>query len=164
VLLKQGKKALRPASSPWRQEEYNPCREEPNFADPMSLSEARFEAQKIAFAPLVFQAARLLRELGILAALAAARSGLTLEEIVEKVDASRYGVLVLLEAGLGAGLVRADGERYLLTTTGAVILKDSLTRVNMDFMHHGCFQAMFYLEMRSGVAEPAGLREIYREW
>ncbi len=35
----------------------------------MSLSEARFEAQKIAFAPLVFQAARLLRELGILAAL-----------------------------------------------------------------------------------------------
>ena len=79
------------------------------FAEPMSLIEAVFEAQRIAFGPLIFQAARLLRELGILAALAATRSGLTLEEIVEKVDVSRYGVLVLLEAGLGAGLVRGDG-------------------------------------------------------
>jgi len=133
-------------------------------AEQMSLMEARFEAQKIAFGPLIFQAARLLRELGILGALAAARSGLTLEEIVEKVDASRYGVLVLLEAGLGAGLVRTDGERYLLTTTGAFILKDSLTRINMEFVHLGCFQAMFYLEESIRRGEPAGLRKIFGEW
>ena len=76
--------------------------------DPISLIEARFEAQKIAFGPLIFQAARLLRDLGILEALRANRSGLTLEEIAGKVDASRYGVVVLLEAGLA---VRSEERR-----------------------------------------------------
>jgi hypothetical protein len=132
-------------------------------AGPRSLIEARFEAQKIAFGPVIFQAARLLRELGILEALRAARSGLGLDEIVERVDVSRYGVLVLLEAGLAAGLVRPQGDRYLLTTTGACILKDELTRTNMDFVHHNCFQAMFYLEDAIRQGKPAGLRKIFGE-
>ena len=131
---------------------------------PMSLIEARYEAQKIAFGPLIFQAARLLRDLGILEALRAARSGLTLDEIVGKVDTSRYGVLVLLEAGLGAGMVRADGDRYLLTTTGAMILKDELTRINMDFVHHGCYQAMYYLEESIRRGEPTGLQKIFGDF
>jgi ubiquinone/menaquinone biosynthesis C-methylase UbiE len=133
-------------------------------AEPLSLIEARFEAQKIAFGPLIFQAARLLRDLGILGALRPASSGLRLDEIVERVDASRYGVLVLLEAGLGAGLVRADGDRYLLTTTGAVILRDDLTRINMDFVHHGCFQAMYYLEDSIRRGAPAGLQKIFGDF
>jgi len=132
--------------------------------DPISLIEARFEAQKIAFGPLIFQAARLLRDLGILEALRANRSGLTLEEIAGKVDASRYGVVVLLEAGLAAGMVRQDGDRYLLTTTGACILKDDLTRINMDFVHHGCYQAMFYLEDSIRCGEPAGLQKIFGDF
>ena len=132
--------------------------------DPISLIEARFEAQKIAFGPLIFQAARLLRDLGILEALRANRSGLTLEEIAGKVDASRYGVVVLLEAGLAAGMVRQDGDRYLLTTTGACILKDDLTRINMDFVHHGCYQAMFYLEDSIRRGEPAGLQKIFGDF
>ena len=132
--------------------------------DPISLIEARFEAQKIAFGPLIFQAARLLRDLGILEALRANRSGLTLEEIAGKVDASRYGVVVLLEAGLAARMVRQDGDRYLLTTTGACILKDDLTRINMDFVHHGCYQAMFYLEDSIRRGEPAGLQKIFGDF
>ena len=133
-------------------------------AEPLSLIEARFEAQRIAFGPLIFQAARLLRDFGILETLRAAPSGLRLEEIVERVDASRYGVLVLLEAGLGAGMVRAEGDRYLLTTTGAVILRDELTRINMDFVHHGCFQAMFYLEDSIRRGAPAGLQKIFGDF
>jgi len=132
--------------------------------DPISLIEARFEAQKIAFGPLIFQAARLLRDLGILEALRANRSGLTLEEIAVKVDASRYGVVVLLEAGLAARMVRQDGDRYLLTTTGACILKDDLTRINMDFVHHGCYQAMYYLEDSIRKGEPAGLQKIFGDF
>jgi ubiquinone/menaquinone biosynthesis C-methylase UbiE len=132
--------------------------------EPLSLIEARFEAQKIAFGPLIFQAARLLRELGILEALRASRTGVTLEEIVGKVDASRYGVLVLLEAGLGAGLVRKDADRYVLTTTGACILKDDLTRINMDFVHHGCFQAMFHLEDSIRRGEPVGLQKTFGDF
>jgi len=133
-------------------------------ADPMSFLDARFEAQKITFGPLIFQAARLLRDLGILESLRGARSGLTLDEIAEGVDSSRYGVQVLLEAGLAAGLVRLHGDRYLLTKTGAFILLDDLTRINMDFVHHDCFQAMYYLEDSIRQGKPAGLRKIFGEW
>jgi ubiquinone/menaquinone biosynthesis C-methylase UbiE len=133
-------------------------------AEPLSLIEARHEAQKIAFGPLIFQAARLLRELGILQALRASRSGLTLEQIAGQVEVSRYGVLVLLEAGLGAGLVCTEGNRYILASVGAMILKDDLTRNNMDFVHHNCFQAMFHLEEAIRCGEPAGLRKVFGDF
>jgi hypothetical protein len=133
-------------------------------AEQSSLVEARFEAQKITFGPLIFQAARLLRDVGILKALRAARAGLTLEEIAAQVEVSRYGVLVLLEAGLAAGMVRGEGERYLLTHTGAMILLDELTRINMDFVQHCCFEAMLYLEDAIRDGRPAGLQKVFGEW
>jgi hypothetical protein len=133
-------------------------------ADAQSLIEARFAAQRIAFGPIIFQATRLLRDLGILESLRAARAGLTLEEIAAKVDTPRYGVLVLLEAGLGAGVVRAAGDRFLLTRTGACILIDDLTRINMDFVHHGCYQAMYFLEDSIRQGKPAGLQKVFGDW
>ena len=42
---------------------------QPAFLDDQSNLDAKFEAQRIAFAPLMFQAARALRDLGLLAAL-----------------------------------------------------------------------------------------------
>ncbi len=133
-------------------------------ADPLSLIEARFAAQRIAFGPIIFQAARLLRDLGILEVLRAARAGLTLEAITAKVATPRHGVLVLLEAGLAADVVRADGKRFLLTKTGACLLRDDLTRINMDFVHHGCFQAMFHLEEAIREGKPAGLQQVFGNW
>lgn len=67
---------------------------------------AKEAAQWIAFAPVVFQSARVLRESGILLELEhAGKEGLTIEEVAEKVNLSVYGVRVLLESGLGIGLV-----------------------------------------------------------
>ncbi|MFQ5935225.1 MAG: methyltransferase [Acidiferrobacterales bacterium] len=132
--------------------------------DHMSMMEARFEAQKIAFAPIIFQAARLLRDLGILKVLRAARSGLTVEEIVEKIETSRYGLLVLLEAGLAAGLVRLEDNRYCLTNTGIYVLSDELTQINMDVVHHCCFQAMYYLEDSIRERKPVGLKKVFGDW
>ena len=133
-------------------------------ADDMSAEEARLQAQRIAFGPIVFQAARLLRDLGILKALRAARSGLTVEEVADKVKISRYGLLVLLEAGLAAGLVLSDNNRYMLTKTGAYVLSDEMTRINMDVMHHCCFQAMYYLEESLRERKPIGLHKIFGDW
>ena len=133
-------------------------------AEQTSLVRARLEAQKIVFGPILFQAARLLRDLGILKALRAARPGLTLEEITGKVETSRYGVLVLLEAGLAAGMVRSEGERYLLTDTGAMLMADELTRINMDFVQHCCFKAMYYLEDSIRERKPAGLQQVFGDW
>ena len=133
-------------------------------AEPQSLIEARFAAQRIAFGPIIFQCARLLRDFGILAALRASRAGLTLEEVTARVDVPRYGALVLLEGGLAAGVVRAQGDRFVLTKTGACLLMDELTRVNMDFVHHGCFQAFYYLEESIRQGKPAGLQHVFGDW
>jgi ubiquinone/menaquinone biosynthesis C-methylase UbiE len=132
--------------------------------DVESLEEARFEAQKIVFGPLLFQAARLLRDLGILRALRTARDGLPLDEITGKVDISRYGAVVLLEAGLAAGVVRCQEERYFLTLTGACLLSDELTRVNMDVVQHCCFQAAYYLEESIRSEKPVGLHKVFGDW
>src|SRR5688500_18397692 len=133
-------------------------------ADSMSLAEARFEAQKLVFGPLLFQATRVLRELGILRALRAARGSLSLEEITVKAEVSRYGALVLLEAGLAAGVVRREGERYVLTKVGACILTDEITGVNLDVVQHCCFQASFYLEDSIREAKPVGLHKVFGDW
>lgn len=134
------------------------------LADAQSLIEARFAAQRIAFGPIIFQCAKLLRDFGILEALRAERAGLTLEEIATRVDVPRYGVQVLLEAGLAAGVVRADGARYVLTKTGACVLMDELTRINMDFVHHDCFQAIYYLEDSIRQGKPVGLQRVFGDW
>jgi ubiquinone/menaquinone biosynthesis C-methylase UbiE len=132
--------------------------------DPLSLLEARLEAHKLIFGPLLFQATRVLRDLGILRALRSARDGLTLDEIAGKVDASRYGVLVLVEAGLAAGVVRCKGERYFLTKTGACVLSDELTGVNMDVVQNCCFQPIYYLEESIRQQKPVGLHKVFGEW
>lgn len=133
-------------------------------SDSMSLVEARFEAQKIVFGPLLFQATRLLRDLGILRALRTARSGLALDQITGKVEASRHGVLVLLEAGLAAGVVRREGERYVLTKTGACVLGDEITGVNLDVVQNCCFQAVYYLEDSIREQKPVGLQKVFGDW
>jgi ubiquinone/menaquinone biosynthesis C-methylase UbiE len=133
-------------------------------AKPLSLAEARFEAQKLVFGPLLFQATRLLRDLGILRTLRSARAGLALDEITAKVEARPTGVLVLLEAGLAAGVVRCERERYFLTTTGACVLSDELTRVNMDVVQDCCFQAVYYLEDSIREEKPVGLQKVFGDW
>jgi len=134
---------------------------EANPAAVDSLVGARFEAQKLVFGPILFQAVRLLRDLGVLTALRSVRSGLTFEQIAPDVSTSHYGLRVLLEAGLAAGVVRAEGERYILTRTGACILSDELTRINLNLVHDCCFRAIYYLEDSIRQGRPVGLQEVF---
>jgi ubiquinone/menaquinone biosynthesis C-methylase UbiE len=127
-------------------------------SDHKSALQAKFDAQKIAFGPIMFQAARALRDLGILEEIRASkREGITMEEIAEKLDLTVYGVKVLLEAGLSMELVMVSEDRFSLTKTGWYILRDQLTRVNMDFTHDVNYLGMFSLteSVRSG--KPTGL-------
>ena len=73
--------------------------------DPISALDAIAAAQRLAFAPLAFHAAAILRDRGVLAALGqAGPRGLDLEEVVAATPLSRYAARVLLEAALGMGL------------------------------------------------------------
>ncbi len=126
--------------------------------------EAKLDAQKIAFGPFVFQAAKCLRDFGILkAVLESKNEGLTLQEIKDKTDVSLYGVKVLIEAGLGMGLFLLNDSKYTLTKTGYFLLADEMTRVNMDFMHDVCYKGAFDLDKSIKQGKPVGL-DVFGEW
>jgi ubiquinone/menaquinone biosynthesis C-methylase UbiE len=124
--------------------------------------QAKEQALWIAFAPIVFQASKALRDLGILKAIADnGMKGVTIEEIIEKTNLSRYGVRVLLEAGLGMEmLILKEDNKYVLTKTGHFIEHDQLTRINMDFSHDICYKGMFHLQEAITEGKPAGLKEL----
>lgn len=134
------------------------------YDDDKSNLQAKFDAQKIALAPLMFQAARVLRDSGILETVKKFRkTGLTPEQIAEKTGVSLYGVKVLAEAGLAMDILKLEDEKYYLTKTGFFILNDRMTRVNMDFSHDVCYKGMFHLDDAIKNGKPAGLKE-FGEW
>lgn len=132
--------------------------------DKRSAFEAKTEAQKIAFGPIMFQAARALVKLKILELISKAGStGSFSYEIAEQLKLSEYGVEVLLDAGLSMGLVRMQDEKYILTKTGFFMLNDSMTSVNMDFMHDVCYEPSFFLEESVRTGKPEGLK-VFGNW
>lgn len=131
--------------------------------DNSSALEAKFKAQKIAFAPIMFQAARSLRNLGILELLMKERKGLSSGDIAEKLQLSIYGVKVLLEAGLSLEVVRVENDHWFLTKTGYFLQYDELTRVNMDFTNDVNYQGMFFLEDSIREGKPEGLK-VFGDW
>jgi len=125
---------------------------------------AKEAAQWIAFAPVVFQSARVLRETGILQELENAGSeGLTLEEVAEQVKISIYGVRVLLESGLGIGLIESNDDKFVITKTGYFILHDELTKIHMNFVHDVCYEGLFSLDKSIALGKPEGLK-VFGEW
>jgi len=130
-------------------------------SDPKTAYEAKSEAQRIAFAPIMFQACRVLRDSGILDAVReGGAAGLTLAELASKVSLPRYGIKVLSEAGLGIGLFYLDEDRFKLTKLGHYILRDTMTRINMDVVHDVCYRGLFDLDKSIEQGRPAGLKTL----
>ena len=75
--------------------------------DDLRAVDAKFEAQKIAFAPLAFQAVKTMINLGILRTIEdAGDEGITRHDLAEKTNLSEYGIGVLCEMALGMGVVK----------------------------------------------------------
>ena len=129
--------------------------------DEKPLYEAIIDAQKLAFGPLSFQAALALRDLGILATLAdSGPEGLSAESIAQLTRLPRYGVEILLESGVVSELVGLEGDRFRLRQLGLLVLRDTMTRVNMDFTADVCYRGMAHLREAVKTGEPAGLPEL----
>ena len=126
--------------------------------------EAKFEAQKIAFAPFAFQAALALRDLGVLAAVEKyGDSGVGIEDLTEQLHLPHYGMQVLLEAGLGINLLLYKEKKYSLTNTGYFILHDTMTQVNMNFVQDVNYQGVFHLKEAIKTGQPEGLK-VFGRW
>lgn len=129
--------------------------------DPLTALQAVTAAQQLAFAPLAFQATSVMRDRGVLAALAhAVPDGLTIDEVVAKTGLSTYAVRVLLEAGLGLHIVWRSDERFHLGKLGRFLLEDEMTRVNFDFTRDVCYQAAAHLDEALREGKPAGLKTL----
>jgi len=117
-------------------------------------------AQQLAFSPLLFHAARLLRDRGLLEVLSRRPDGMTVEELSQATGVSGYGATVLAEAGLACDLLALDGARYRLTRVGQLWQKDPLTRVNADFVADVCYRAAEALGASIDQEHPVGLKEL----
>ena len=129
------------------------------FSPPVqSALQARFEAQKIAFAPVVFQCVRIAWKQGMLDALAAAAdTGLSIDAMAADGRWTPYALKVVLESCLSAGVVLREGDRYVLDKTGYCLLSDPVTRINFDFVHDVCYLGLHRLDASLASGRPEGL-------
>jgi hypothetical protein len=135
-------------------------------SDTSSAAESKFQAQQIAFGPIVFQAAVALRDLGILAALEKrGQEGATAGDIAEELGLPVYGVKVLAEAGLGIGMLlwNEPKRRFSITKTGRFVLRDAMTRANMDFVRDVNYRGLAHLREAVVTGKPAGLK-VLGDW
>ena len=99
----------------------------------LTAVQAQRLAQEIAFGPVVFQVSRLMLKFGIFRLLSDNREGLSLEQISQKTELSRYAAQVLLEASLTIGTVLVKDDQYILAKAGWFLLNDEMAQVNMNF-------------------------------
>lgn len=130
--------------------------------DNLSALQAISHAQAIAFAPYVFQASVLLRDRGLLNIIENKRNlGADLDEVISgSAGMSRYAVRILLEAGLGIGLLYRRDDNFFLTKAGHFFLNDKMTRVNTDFMKDVCYDGAKDLGKSLDEAKPHGLPQL----
>lgn len=136
--------------------------------DKIKAVDAKFEAQKIAFGPYIFQAARSLKNLGILQLLFDAKDkGLTLEDLKNKTGMKDYGLKVLLEMGLSSNIVKLSSADepwcYTLGKVGFFLLHDGMTIANSDFTNDVCYEGAFALEESIKNEKPEGLK-VFGDW
>jgi ubiquinone/menaquinone biosynthesis C-methylase UbiE len=127
--------------------------------DKRNALQSKEYAQWIAFAPMIFQSSRILRDSGILANIKeAGAEGASYDELCTSIALSPYAVRVLLEAGLGIELLTFKNERYIISNAGLFILDDAMTKANMDFTNDICYQGLHLLEDSLKSGKPEGLK------
>ena len=137
--------------------------------DNIRAVDAKFEAQKIAFAPLCFQAVRAMLELGLLKAIEdSGDDGISRKELAQKTGVSEYGAGVLCEMMLGMNVIKlakqADEERFVIGKTGWMLLEDDLTKVNFWFTNDICYQGAWDLTASVKNGKPEGLKVFGDKW
>lgn len=139
--------------------------------DNIRAVDAKFEAQKIAFAPLTFQAVRAMLNLNILKTIEdAGDEGITRSVLSEKTGISQYGIGVLCEMALGMNVIKltpdstADSEKFIIGKIGWMLLEDDLTRANFYFTNDICYKGAYDLDKSVQTGKPVGLKQFGDKW
>jgi ubiquinone/menaquinone biosynthesis C-methylase UbiE len=122
------------------------------------------QVHTLAFAPLFFQAALAARNMGVLAAVHAAKSaGISPADAAVSANVTLYAARVLLEGCLALQLVQLDAGNYSLTDAGYLWLTDEMTNVNANFVRDICYAGAAHFEESLRTGKPAGLK-VFGEW
>lgn len=137
--------------------------------DTIRAVDAKFEAQKIAFAPLCFQAVRALIELELLQAVEdSGETGITRAELAQRANISEYGAGVLCEMALGMNVIKLAKtdreERFVIGKIGWMLLNDDLTKANFWFTNDICYQGAWDLAASVKSGRPEGLKVFGDKW
>lgn len=142
--------------------------------DNIRAVDAKFEAQKIAFAPMCYQAIRTMLELGMMQAINdAGDAGISRKELAEKAKISEYGAGVLCEMALGMNVIKlsqdseagyADKEKFVIGKIGWMLLEDDLTKVNFWFTNDICYEGAWKLKESIINGKPEGLKVFGDQW
>jgi len=126
--------------------------------------DAKFDAQKIAFAPVSFQAARCLVKFDILKHIGSTgEEGISLDDLVSKCAISEYGVSVLVDMGLSMRLIWVHKSKYVLDKTGYFLVHDNMAKRNLNFIHDVCYLGLFDLDKSIETGDPVGL-QVFGDW
>lgn len=127
--------------------------------DKLRALDAIDRAQFIVFAPYIWEVTKLLKDQGILKLVElSGKTGTTIPEIAKKQLLSIYAVRVLLEAGLGIGLLYRKGNQYYLAKTGHILLNHKMTEINYQFMRDVCATGASSLGASLEQGKPEGLK------
>jgi hypothetical protein len=132
----------------------------------LSALEAQYEAHRIAYAPIIFQTVRSMRDLGVLEVLEkAGKQGIGTDAIARQTNLSSYAVSTMLESGLSCGVVeQIDEQKFVLSKIGWFLQNDRMTRINMDYNHHVCYQGLYDLDKSLQSEKPVGLKVFGEQW
>ncbi|MCX6129643.1 MAG: methyltransferase [Proteobacteria bacterium] len=135
-----------------------------NFPPPAerhAVAELMLEAQQLAFAPVSFMICICMHRMGVWQVLTEAiGDGISVAETAEKCKISPYAASLLLESSLATGAVNRKEDRFHLTRLGHVLARDTLTKINFEFIYEVCFKGLFHLEEALRDGKPAGLKEL----
>lgn len=121
------------------------------------------EAQKIAFAPFIFQTTVTLRKLGVLDYIFNhSHNGQTdIQNLSKALKVSEYGLSVLLEIAESADIISQDEEgNFDLTKVGYFLNYNKMTEANLNFTQDVCYQGLYHLPEAIETGKPAGLKEL----
>ncbi len=127
--------------------------------DGISLDDAKENAERLSFYPMMFQAAMSLRRMGILERIReVGKKGISSKDLSNETGIFQYGIETLLEAGLSLDLVKlVEPYKYRIAKTGSFWLRDKQTVANADFVQDICYPGTFHLEEAIATKKPAGL-------
>ena len=120
------------------------------------------EAQKIAFAPLTFQAVNAMLKFGILEFIDENPS--TVDEIMEHCKTSKYTTETLLEVACACGVVIKTGDKFSTSLVGAAFLQNEMTKVNFNFVNDVCYLGASELAKSFEEEKPVGLKNFVGDY